>query len=184
VTSNVKSTGTRSVTVVDYDPAWPVQFLDLRARILPALGGVALAVEHVGSTAVPGLAAKPIIDLDVVVASVADVALAIQRLATLGYAHQGTLGIEGREAFESPSGVPAHHLYVCVQGQGALQNHLSVRDYLRRHSAAVTAYGLLKKNLAERFPNDIEKYMSAKTDFLLGILREAGPQPGVSDYSK
>jgi GrpB-like predicted nucleotidyltransferase (UPF0157 family) len=145
----------------------------LRSRIVPVLGSIAVAIEHVGSTAVPGLAAKPIIDMDVVVASAGDVRVAIERLAALGYVHQGNLGIVGREAFETPAGLPAHHLYVCIHGGAALQNHLQVRDYLRRHADAAATYGRLKKTLAESFPDDIEKYMSGKTDFLTGVLRSA-----------
>src|SRR5882762_9128870 len=107
---------TRAVVVVDYDPSWPGTFETLKSRVLPVVGTVALAVEHVGSTAVPGLAAKPIIDMDVIVATSAHVTLAIERLATLGYVHRGNLGIADREAFESPKGLAPHHLYVCVRG--------------------------------------------------------------------
>jgi GrpB-like predicted nucleotidyltransferase (UPF0157 family) len=170
----MKKHSARIVTVVDYDPAWPTQFEELRSRILRAVGSVAMSVEHVGSTSVPGLAAKPIIDIDVVVASAIDVTLAIGRLATLGYAHLGNLGIEGREAFASPSGLPTHHLYVCVRGSTALENHLAIREHLRRHPAAAATYGMLKKRLAEHFPTNEDKYTEGKTDFLLRVLREAG----------
>jgi GrpB-like predicted nucleotidyltransferase (UPF0157 family) len=169
----------RSVRVVDYDSAWPAKFEELRARVLQALGSIAVAVEHVGSTAVPGLVAKPIIDIDVVVASSLDAAAAIERLAALGYRHRGNLGIKGREAFDSPRGLPAHHLYVCLQGSSALQNHLIIRDCLRRSCNAAATYGALKKRLAERYPQDIEKYVSGKSEFLLGLLREAGVSDGV-----
>lgn len=164
----------RVIVVVDYDPSWPLAFEGLKSRILPVLGDVAVSVEHVGSTSVPGLAAKPVIDMDVVVASAADMADAIERLAVLGYAHRGDLGIEGREAFHAPPEGPAHHLYVCVDGAAALANHLAVRDYLRRNEAAVKAYGSLKKRLARTFPEDIARYVGGKTDFLLRILRESG----------
>ena len=88
--------------VAGYDPSWPGTFETLKSWILGAVGSVAVAVEHVGSTAVPGLAAKPIIDIDVIVATPAQVPLAIERLATLGYVHRGNLGIAGREAFCEP----------------------------------------------------------------------------------
>src|SRR5687767_15978465 len=105
-----------TVTVVDYDPSWPSVFETLKSHVLQALGSLPVSVEHVGSTAIPGLAAKPIIDMDVVVASVADVTIAVERLSSLGYIHRGDLGIQGREAFHSPSALPPHHLYVCAQG--------------------------------------------------------------------
>ena len=141
---------------------------------MKTLDARAVAVEHVGSTSVPGLAAKPIIDLEIVVASASLVPMAIEGLAKLGYAHRGDLGIEGREAFDSPSGLPAHHLYVCVLDNTALKNHLTIRDYLRRHSAAAEKYGNLKKKLARQFPTDIDRYSAAKTDFLLEVLRQTG----------
>ena len=104
-----------NVLVVDYDTAWPQGFAELRAYIWPALSDVASAVEHVGSTAVPGLAAKPVIDIDVVVPA-SLVPDGIARLAKLGYKHRGDLGIPDREAFSTPSGSPRHHIYLCPEG--------------------------------------------------------------------
>jgi GrpB-like predicted nucleotidyltransferase (UPF0157 family) len=164
----------RKVLVVDYDSSWPLAFAALQLPIWEALRGVALSVEHAGSTSVPGLAAKPIIDIDAVVPSRADMPATIERLAALGYVHCGNLGIEDREAFENPAGLPAHHLYACVQGSVALVNHLALRDCLRRDPSAAAAYGQLKKQLAEQFPIDVEGYMSGKTEFLLDLLRSAG----------
>jgi GrpB-like predicted nucleotidyltransferase (UPF0157 family) len=167
----------RTVEVVDYDPAWPRRFEELCARISPSLTGVALRVEHVGSTSVPGLAAKPIIDLVVIVAARADVPVAIDRLASLGYRHQGNLGIEDREAFAHPEDRPRHNLYVCPSGTIGPINQLAVRDYLRSQPEASRRYGELKKRLAAEFPNDIESYVFGKTDFILDVLRRAGLSP-------
>jgi GrpB-like predicted nucleotidyltransferase (UPF0157 family) len=164
----------RTIMVVDYDPAWSTQFEVLRSIILSAVGDAAVAIEHVGSTSVPGLAAKPVIDIDVVVASAADVAVAVERLAVIGYEHQGNLGVEGREAFMSPPGPPRHNLYVCVQGGTALRNHLMLRDYLRNNSDSAAEYGRLKKQLAARYPTNMDKYIDGKTDFILKMLREMG----------
>jgi GrpB-like predicted nucleotidyltransferase (UPF0157 family) len=167
----------RTIIVVDYDPAWPEVFQQLLSKVWPLVSDFALSVEHVGSTAVPGLAAKPIIDLSIVVSSEAEVQLAIERLATIGYVHRGNLGVEGREAFQSPAESPAHHLYVCPHGSPGLQNHLAVRDYLRLHRETAQAYGELKKRLAREFPHDIESYIDGKTDFLLDVLQRAGLPP-------
>lgn len=166
--------GRHRVLVVDYDPAWPDVFESLRQNVWPVIRDVAASVEHVGSTAVPGLAAKPVIDMDVIVASPDRVLEAIARLSVLGYVHQGNLGIEHREAFRSPEGLPAHHLYVCLEGSAALENHLALRDFLRRNSTAVADYGRLKKKLASRFPSDMDSYTAGKTDYILGMLRSAG----------
>src|SRR4051812_15415298 len=104
------------VVLVDYDPDWPIVFARLRDRLRNCLGDLEVVIEHIGSTAIPGVAAKPIIDMDVAVATDADVAIAIKRIETLGYVHRGDLGIPGREAMQPPQDLPRHHLYVCAHG--------------------------------------------------------------------
>ncbi|QDU93623.1 dephospho-CoA kinase/protein folding accessory domain-containing protein [Lignipirellula cremea] len=162
-----------TITVVAYDPEWPQTFAKLRDQVWPAVREAVLAIEHVGSTSVPGLAAKPVIDISVVVGDTADVATAITGLAKLGYVHRGNLGIAGREAFHAPPGTLAHHLYVCPQGSLGLRNHLAFRDYLRTHPAAVQAYGELKQRLARQFADNIDGYVDGKTEFILAILAQA-----------
>ena len=162
------------VVVVDYDEEWPRRFDELRRMIWPAVADVALRIEHVGSTSVPGLAAKPIIDMTVVVSRRSDVVPAIERLATLGYRHLGNLDIEDREAFDHPENLPRHNLYVCPEGTIGVVNQVAVRDYLRAHPEAARRYGALKKQLAAQFPSDIESYVFGKTDFVLDVLRRAG----------
>ena len=164
----------RTVVVVDYDPRWPRQFEELRASVWPAVSDLALGIEHVGSTSVPGLAAKPILDVTIVLPSRHEVADAIRRLATLGSRHRGNLGIDDREAFDQPDGRPAHNLYVCPQATIGIVNQLAVRDYLRAHPDVAAAYGVLKKRLATQFPHDIDNYVFGKTDFILDVLRQAG----------
>jgi len=166
------------VVVVDYDPAWPDMFERFRDRVAGVLEGVAIAIEHVGSTAVPGLAAKPIIDMDVVVPSPAEVPEAIRRLARLGYVHKGDLGIPGRAAFRPPADLPHHHLYVCAQDSPVLRNHLAFRDYLRSHPDTARRYDDLKRDLARRYRDDREAYTEAKTAFITGILRRVADEEG------
>jgi GrpB-like predicted nucleotidyltransferase (UPF0157 family) len=162
------------VRVVDYDPQWPEIFRQLRNQIWPAVCDIAIAVEHVGSTSVPGMAAKPVIDLDIVVKSRADMPALLQRLAELGYRHRGNLGVEDREAFRTPEDSPPHHLYACVLNCAALNNHIALRDYLRNHPSEAEFYSALKKRLAEQFTNDRDRYMRGKTEFLLSILEKCG----------
>jgi GrpB-like predicted nucleotidyltransferase (UPF0157 family) len=166
-----------SIVIVEYDPLWMTTFEDLRQNIWPAVSDLAMSIEHVGSTSVPGLAAKPIIDMTVVVRSGGDVPTAVNRLAGLGYVHQGNLGIDGREAFRSPAAAPRHHLYLCATGSLALRNHLAVRGYLRAHPEIARQYGDLKKTLASQYPEDIDAYTEGKTAVILKILGEAGLQP-------
>lgn len=160
--------------VEDYDPAWPRDFERLRQRIWPVLAGVALRIDHVGSTAVPGLAAKPIIDMTIVVASRLEVPATIERLAALDYVHRGNLGIDDREAFDHAADLRRHNLYVCRADTIGVVNQIAVRDYLRAHPEVAARYGVLKKALANRFPGDIDRYVLGKTDFVLEILRRAG----------
>ncbi len=164
----------KKIVVVDYDHTWPVVFETLRARLAPVLGDAATAIEHVGSTAVPGLAAKPIVDIDAIVRTPSCVPHAIAQCVGLGYEHRGQLGIEGREAFRAPASLPRHHLYLCVEGNLALTNHLAVRDYLRARPDLAAEYGALKKSLAAALPYDGDSYAAGKTRFLLAVLRQAG----------
>jgi GrpB-like predicted nucleotidyltransferase (UPF0157 family) len=159
------------VVIEEYDPRWPHLFEELRAPVVAALGDLVVAVEHIGSTSVPGLAAKPIIDMDVVVPSVADIPDAISRLATLGYVHQGDLGIPGREAFASPAGKPRHHLYVCPLGGEELRRHCSFRDHLLTHPDDARSYADLKRAAALRFTDDRSAYTEAKSRFVESVLQ-------------
>jgi GrpB-like predicted nucleotidyltransferase (UPF0157 family) len=157
------------VVVVDYDPSWPATFERLRDRALAAFGDLAPDIDHVGATSVVGCAAKPIVDVDVAVASEAQVPVAIERLSTIGYVHRGDLGVPGRQAFASPVGDPPHHLYVVVGGNDAHRRHLALRDHLR-HPADARAYGELKKALAGAYGTDRVGYTEAKSDFIRGLV--------------
>jgi GrpB-like predicted nucleotidyltransferase (UPF0157 family) len=160
----------RPVVVSDYDKEWPALFRRIAEPVRQALDDLVLAVEHVGSTAVPGLAAKPVIDMDVVVRSAADVPVAIERLRTLGYVYQGDKGIAGREAFMWPPHAPRHHLYVVVAGSKPHADHVRFRDRLRRHPEVAREYAELKKALADQHRNDRERYTEAKAEFISRTL--------------
>ena len=160
------------IQVLDYDPAWAVQFNEIHDRVWPYVRDVAIAFEHVGSTSVPGLAAKPVIDIDVVIPSRAKFSQIVQCLARAGYAHRGDLGIEDREAFRESADDLRHNLYVCSLESLALRNHLTLRNHLRTHPEDLDAYAALKKRVAVEFPDDIDSYVAAKTDFILSILTQ------------
>jgi GrpB-like predicted nucleotidyltransferase (UPF0157 family) len=162
------------VAVDKYNPIWDEQFRLLYDKIWPSISDVALSLEHVGSTSVSGLSAKPIIDLTIVVSNEKNLKIIIQRLADIGVEHRGCLGIEGREAFTRLKNYPEHNLYACVKGSQALKNHLAVRDALRENSNLAQEYGKLKIELARKFPNDIDSYVEGKTDFILSILKGKG----------
>lgn len=162
-----------AVVVTDYDPDWPELFQSLRSRIAHALGTIAALIEHVGSTAVPGLAAKPIIDIDVLLISADALPTAIDRLATIGYLHQGNLGIAEREAFLAPQGSFPHHLYVCPPDSIEFRRHLAFRDYLRAHADETRNYGELKRMLAAEFRDDRPSYIAGKEAFVAELTDRA-----------
>lgn len=165
-----------AIRILDHDPRWPELFRALAERLRTALGSAVIAVEHVGSTAVPGLAAKPVIDLDVVVLP-QDFRLAIERLASLGYAHEGDRGVAGREAFRWPQGEERHHLYLCAPGSPALRDHVLFRDHLRAHPDTARAYADLKREMARRNVDDRTAYQSAKSGFIEAVTRRAAVSP-------
>ena len=167
---------TKRVVVLPYDKRWESDFLKIEEKIRGALGEAALRIEHVGSTAVPGLSAKPIVDLDVVVRDSPVPDTVIRALAGIGYRHEGDLGIAGREAFryEGTERLPAHHLYVCPQDSPELKRHLAFRDYLRSRPEAAREYGRIKEEGAALYPDDMGKYIGHKTPFIEKIYREIG----------
>jgi GrpB-like predicted nucleotidyltransferase (UPF0157 family) len=175
-----RTSATRSaIVIVEPDPGWPALFERLAQPLRAAVGDLGARVEHVGSTSVPGLAAKPVIDIDVVVPSSADVPEAIDRLRGLGYVYQGDKGIEGREAFLWPRGGPEHHLYVVVARNKPHADHIRFRDHLRERPEVASAYAVLKRELAERHGVDRLAYTEAKTAFITDALHAAGPPEGV-----
>jgi len=172
---------TAEIVVADYDPAWPDWFEAVRAHVWPAVEDRALRVDHVGSTSVPGLAAKPIIDLDVVVATEEDVRPAIQRLAGLGYRWRGDLGVPGREAFEASAtrDLPAHHLYVVVEDNKAHLDHWLLRDLLRSDPEAREHYAALKRRNLDLADGDMDVYVAAKAELVAELLTRARAERGL-----
>lgn len=182
------------VHIVEYDPSWPEQFAAERARIEPALTPwLATGLEHVGSTAVPGLAAKPIIDLLGGMRDLARARDAIPVLAGLGYEH--TMSARWAHWFVRRSGGRRTHHLMLIAADGARWSaHLAFRDHLRGHPAAAAEYAALKRELAERFGDDREAFTRAKGRYIAQVVwlaSLAGPRsedggtqpPGVSRFS-
>ena len=167
---------TKHVVVLPYDEAWADRFAEIKTEIEAALGELVFRIEHVGSTAVPGLSAKPIIDLDVVIRDSSAFHAAAAALEAIGYQHEGDLGIAGREAFryDGKDHLQKHHLYVCAQGSAELKRHLAFRDYLRTHPEAVREYSRVKEEGAALYPYDIDGYIEHKTPFIWRIYQEIG----------
>lgn len=163
------------ITVVDYDARWPERFEAMRREYSAALiraGVPVAAIEHVGSTSVPGLAAKPTIDCDIVVAQ-PDVLAAADVLVGLGFRSLGELGIPQRWAFKEPPRLAGTSTYVVVIGSLSLRNHLAVRDTLRARPDLRDRYGQLKARVGAVAAN-IEEYGKGKNALIQEILAVAG----------
>ena len=156
---------TKKVVILPYDGAWKAEFEKIKAEIEGALVELIVGIEHVGSTAVEGMSAKPCIDLDVIIEDHSVFAGVVTRLEEIGYIHEGDLGIKGREAFKyvSKPDLMTHHLYVCAQDSEELHRHITFRNFLRSNAEAVEKYSAIKKRAAELFPNDIDKYIEYKS---------------------
>jgi GrpB-like predicted nucleotidyltransferase (UPF0157 family) len=173
----------RVIRVVPYDEEWKQQFEEIRDVLSKQLGPLALGIEHVGSTSVPGLAAKPILDIDVIIASRDDLGEAVEALSGIGYIHQGDGGVVGREQFAhqdekvpwdgSDRTWPQHIVYVCDKTCHQLVSHLALRNYLRRNPEDVGAYGDVKARAASLYPHDIHGYWEEKAECVESIITKA-----------
>ncbi|MET9023293.1 GrpB family protein [Actinopolymorpha sp. NPDC004070] len=163
------------ITVAEYDPAWPGRFAALRDEYeaaMAAAGVPVVAIEHVGSTSVPGLAAKPVIDCDIIVGE-AHVDAASEVLVSLGFVPLGELGIPQRWAFRAPERLSGTHTYVIVDGSLSLRNHLALREVLRSDASLREEYSTVKRAAGARAA-DTDEYGRLKTDMVQRILAAAG----------
>ena len=158
-----------SITLVEYDATWPVRFAELRRRVERALSSTALSVEHIGSTSVPGLAAKPIIDMLLTVASVDDEAAYAGPLLAEGFVWR--VREPGHRLFRTPE--RDVHLHVCEPGAPAVRDYLDLRDWLRESAPDRELYAATKRDLARREWSDMNHYADAKTDVVHAVLGRA-----------
>ena len=162
----------KKVLVVPYDEKWKAEFERIKEELLTVIGSHVIAIEHVGSTAVKGLAAKPVIDIDVVIKNYNTFDVIKEKLAQIGYTHEGDLGIKDRQAFkyENKPHLMKHHLYICPEYSEEFKRHIAFRDYLRLHSEDRDWYGEVKTLAAKCYPEDIDSYMIAKNPCVVEII--------------
>ena len=164
------------VVVVPYDPAWPLQYEEEKTRTLAVIAPFMVCIEHMGSTAVPGLAAKPVIDILIAVRSLADAPLFLPPLTSLGYEYiqkHETVFPERRYLHRLVNGQHTHHLHMVERDSNFFKVQITFRDYLRRHPDARDQYAALKLDLAQRYRNDRDAYTDAKSAFIQSILKMA-----------
>lgn len=163
----------RKMTVTPYDEAWVHQFSQ-EAKILRELFGEELIdIHHIGSTAVPGLKAKPIIDMLPVVKDIARIDTFNESMRQLGYEPRGEFGLEGRRYFPKGGDNRTHHVHIYQTGHPAIDRHLAFRDFLRAHPEAAIEYGNLKEELALRYSNDPASYVSGKEAWVIATQQKA-----------
>lgn len=184
-----------TIEIQKYNPEWKEQFEKLSKYLLLHLEDNVVKIEHVGSTSVPGMSAKPIIDLDIIISNNESTFNIVKnKLENLGYTHLGEMGISGREVFKRNSlNTPItvhenewcqHNLYVCTEGSIGLNNHLTLKKHLLDNPKSVFEYSKLKERLAKKFPYDIDAYIDGKTDFIIDILEKEGMKSSETELIK
>jgi GrpB-like predicted nucleotidyltransferase (UPF0157 family) len=176
------------IMVVSYDPAWPELFRQLGTQLREALGGVALRIDHIGSTAVPGLAAKPIVDVQISVDRLEPVEPFRSPLEAAGFLYRAANTERTKRYFREPPGRRRTHIHVRRAGSFSEQFSLLFRDFLRADPAAALDYGRRKQALAASITNDRRGYLEAKLPITWDVMRcadqwaqQTGWEPGPSD---
>ncbi len=163
----------KAIVVLDYDPTWPGQFKEISVRLNGLLDGMIANIEHIGSTSVPGLCAKPKIDVDVVLESARLIPPGIERLKRAGYAFHGNKYNDGMWAFTTGRGSFGERVYLCAPGTPTHQKRLFFRDHLRANPEDAAAYGALKRRLASETDDDWDHYTGSKGSFVTSIVGKA-----------
>ena len=167
---------TKKVIVLPYDESWKNDFETIKKEIVCAIGDLIIGIEHVGSTSVEGMSAKPCIDIDVVIEDYSKFDAVVRGLAEIGYIHEGDLGIKDREAFayrDKPH-LQTHHLYVCPKDSAELHRHVTFRNFLKGHADAVKQYSAVKETAARLYPNDIDGYIAYKSPCIEELYARCG----------
>lgn len=166
----------KRVVVIPYNEQWKTDLETIKQHLLPAVKDTIISIKHIGSTYVERLAAKPIIDIDVIIKDYSVFETLVEKLASLGYIHEGNLGIKDREAFDykGNADLPKHHLYVCPEFSAELHRHIVFRDYLRNNPEAVLKYSKVKEEGAKLFPYSIDDYIAYKSPCIEEIYRKCG----------
>ena len=165
----------RKVEVVPHDPTWQVSFIEESKQIALAMGSNVVTIHHIGSTAIPNIYAKPIIDFLIEVKDIAKVDDRNPAMAALGYEAMGEFGIPGRRFFRknNSAGKRTHHLHAFEAKSAEVKRHLAFRDYTIAHPEVAQKYSELKRELAKKYPEDIQGYMNGKNGFIKEVEKKA-----------
>jgi GrpB-like predicted nucleotidyltransferase (UPF0157 family) len=156
----------RNIEIAEYDPIWPRLYEEERSLLIQALGDVAVGIHHIGSTAVPGLAAKPTIDILIEVTNLVTLDVLNQNMEAIGYQPKGESGIPGRRYFKKGGVNRTHNIHAFTRGDSNVPRYIAFRDYLRFHPETATEYAILKKDVAANCDNDIVSYNDGKDKYV------------------
>jgi GrpB-like predicted nucleotidyltransferase (UPF0157 family) len=163
----------RKVEVTTYNPQWVAMFEEEANKLREIFGSEIIEIHHIGSTSVPGLKAKPIIDIMPVVRDINRIDEFNAAMIAIGYEPKGENGISGRRYFQKGGDNRTHHVHIYESGNPEIERHLAFRDFLREHQDVAKTYGDLKEKLAKQFPYDIESYIKGKEQLVLEIQRKS-----------
>lgn len=163
----------RKVQVTQYNKNWPLMYEEEAEKLRKIFGSEIIEIYHIGSTSVNGLIAKPIIDIMPVVKDVKQVDDFNTAMIDIGYEPKGENGLSSRRFFQKGGDERTHHVHIYEMGDAEIERHLAFRNYLRTHPYTVKKYGSLKKELSQRFPNDIEAYINGKEKLVSEIEKKA-----------
>ncbi len=156
----------RKIEITEYDPVWPERFESEKKRLMDILGSTVTKVHHIGSTAVHGLAAKPIIDILIEVNNLAALDAHNSEMEKNGYKVKGEFGIPGRRYFQKGGNNRTHQVHAFECRDDNIERHIAFRDYLRLNPDVASEYAVLKKSVVEQCSNDIDKYCTGKDAFV------------------
>lgn len=163
----------KGIVVVEYDPSWPSHFVEIKCRLGELLSPYVVEIAHVGSTSIPGLCAKPKVDVDIVLSSDEAIALGTDRLRQAGYTVHGNKYNDGMWAFTTGRGSFGERVYLCCPGNEAHRKRIVFRDYLRSNPSEASAYGALKRRLAAEAKDNWDYYTGSKGPFVNYIVSRA-----------
>lgn len=166
-----------AVELVPYDPRWLEDFERISDKLQRLLAPYVMAIEHIGSTSIPGIAAKPLIDIDIILRSAADVPAATRILLVENYQPRGNRYDDDVWAFMRRDGRPPERIYLCPPDNRTHERRLIFRDYLRTHPAEAAAYAALKLELAQLHRYDGDRYTAEKRHFVDAIIEKASDKP-------
>ncbi|MCJ8295229.1 MAG: GrpB family protein [Colwellia sp.] len=156
----------RVIEVVDYDPNWKIIFETEKIALTKAIGSNTVKIDHIGSTSVIGLSAKPVVDILIEVSNLEELDAAHENIYALGYTIKGENGISGRRYFQKGGNQRSHHVHAFQSSDLHLHRHRAFKEYLIAHPTIASEYGFIKKEAVSKSDNDINAYMALKNDFI------------------